>query len=105
MVDFRVERSWSHDGYNIWIYEQRSDGVYVCQPVELNFIKLEEAQALPPASLKLNGAFSRAALPALQSALAGMQWFNKEDIDVASRVQKAMQAHIDSLKSVLDKTL
>ncbi len=105
MIDFRVERGWSFDGHQMWIIEHRQGKTYVAKPFEIEFVEMGEGAILPEPSFKIHGSFARELLPSIKKALAGYTAYDdKEDYETAKRVEKAMQAHIDSLKLVVDRT-
>lgn len=106
MIEFRIERGWSFDGYQMWVMEYRNGKAYVAKPFELEFVELEDGIKLPEPTLKINGILARELLPSVRKALAGYDRYDsKEDYEAARRVEKAMQDHIDSLNLVVNRAV
>ena len=106
MIDFRIERGWSFDGHQMWIIEYRNGKTYIAKPFEIEFVELPERCGLPEPTLKIQGPLARELLLQIRKAVAGYhQLDDKEDYENSKRVEKAMQAHIDSLKLVVDRTI
>jgi hypothetical protein len=105
MIDFRIERGWSFDGYQAWIIEHRNGQSYIARPIELEFVPIPDGSALPEPTLKLGGPFAKEFLAQAKKALAGFNSWDKKEYEVSARIEKAMQAHIDSLKLVVDRAL
>lgn len=106
MIQFRAERGWSFDGYQAWILDYRNGQTYIAKPVKLEFEPHPEGHILPEPTLQIRADIARELIPQLKKSLAGFTWFDdKEDYEVAKRVEKAMQAHIDSLKLVVDRVV
>lgn len=106
MIDFRVERGWSFDGFQVWLIEHRNGKSFIAKPINLEFVEISEGGHLPEPTLKLSGIFAREFIPQAKKALAGLTSFDdKEEYEVSRRVEKAMQAHIDSLKLVVDRSI
>lgn len=106
MIRFRAEKSFSRYGYDLWVMDDRRDGFYIAKPIKLEFEKHDEATLLPEPTWSVDEFMAKDLIPELRKTLAGFNWMNdKEDYDQLSRVQKLMQAHIDSLKSVVDKVV
>lgn len=103
MIDFRVERGWAFDGYQAWIIEHRNNRSYIAKPVEFEFVELPEGALYPDPTLKLSGPLAREFMSAAKKALAGFTVWDKEDYEASARIEKAMQAHIDSLKMVVER--
>lgn len=103
MIQFRVERGWSFDGYQAWILEYRNGKSYVVKPMEMIFKELPDGNLLPEPSIKISGPLAMTIIPELKKALAGFDWLNKDEYDQSKRVEKAMQEHINSLKVVVDR--
>lgn len=108
MIDFRIERGWSFDGYQMWILDYRGNQGFICKPFQLEFVPIEEGRLLPKPSFEISGSLALDLLPQIKKRLAGFHspaWSNKEEYDASSKIEKAMQAHIDSLKLVVDRTV
>lgn len=106
MISFRVQRGWSYDGYQAWVIEYKNGKTYIAEPIELKFVEHPEAIRFPEPTLRIGGVFADEFLKEAKKALAGFTPFDdKEEYENAKRVEKAMQAHIDSLKLVIDRTL
>lgn len=107
MIDFRIERSWSrHDGYDIWVLKRSENGrSHLLKPTVLEFQEMPEAFRLPEPSLQVQGELGRELITAARTAFAEMQWYDKKDMSHHAKVESAMQAHIDSLKMVVDRTV
>jgi hypothetical protein len=105
MIDFRIERDWSYNGYQAWVIEHRNGRSYIAEPVELKFKELSERHLLPEPTLRVEGIFAKEFIPQLKKALAGFNTWEKDEYEVSARIEKAMQAHIDSLKLVVDRAL
>ncbi len=105
MIQFRAERGWSFDGYQAWVIEYRNDRSYVAKPMELIFEELPEMHSMPEPTIKIQGPLVMELIPQLRKALAGFDHWSKEDYDQAKRVETAMQAHIDSLRMVVQRTI
>lgn len=106
MIKLRVDRDWTRrDGFNVWLMEYRSERTHVAQPFALEFKELPEYSLLPEPSLRLAGDFGRELVDEARKALAGLELFSKEELAVHAKVEKAMQAHIDSLRLVVERTV
>lgn len=107
MIDFRVERGWSFDGYQGWILDHRNGKTYICKPVVLEFVEIEETSKLPSPTFTMDGIFAREFIPAVKKALSGLHTFfdKPEEYEHSKRIEKFMQAHIDTLKEVVSKVL
>ncbi len=105
MIDFRIERAWERDGYNIWVIERRQTASYIAKPIVFEFEKMEECQLLPSPSLKMDGILGREMVLAARKAFSGIHMISKEDLETHAKVEKAMQDHINSLKLVVDRTI
>lgn len=105
MIDFRIERGWSFDGYQAWIIERRNNHSFIAAPIELNFIPIEEGCQLPEPTLKLHGPLAKELIREAKKALSGFNTWEKENFEVSSRIEKAMQEHIDSLRLVVNNFL
>lgn len=106
MIDFRIERGWSFNGYQSWILEHRNGKTYIAKPFDIEFVEIEEGCVLPEPSFKCHAIFAKEFFPALKKALAGYTSLDdKEDYEASKRIEKAMQAHIDSLKLVVDRVV
>ncbi len=102
MIDFRIERGWSFEGHQMWILDHRNGKTYIAKPIELIFTELDEGVRLPEPTLRIAGPLATEFLSQVRKALAGYQSFDDADeYKVAKRVEKAMQDHINSLKTVL----
>lgn len=94
------------DGYQMWIMEYRNGRGYMVEPIELKFKEVPEGYLAPEPTLRIDGDMARDLIPELKKAVAGLNWFeDKEDYEASKRIENAMQAHIDSLKLVVDRTL
>lgn len=107
MVLFRIDKSFASDSYNIWIIEHDVNGkAKVAKPISIEFEEVIEGQLLPEPTLSINGQRAKEWIPELKKSLAGYTMFDdKEEYETAKRVEKAMQAHIDSLKLVVDRVV
>ncbi len=107
MIDLRVDNSWSRLGFNVWIIDRRPDNAcYIAKPTVLDFAPIEDGHILPEPTFFLNAHLAKEVIPALRRTLAGITWFeDKEDYEASKRIEKAMQAHIDSLKLVVDRVV
>lgn len=106
MIDFRIERGWSFDGYQGWVLDYRGDKGFIAKPIEFEWVELNPTATLPEPTFRMNGPLAREFLDATRKALAGFTHFDsKEDYEASRRIEKAMQAHIDSLKLVVDRAL
>lgn len=104
MIDFRIERGLSFDGYQAWIIDYRHDGqTLIAKPLELEFVKHDKWNMLPEPSLRITGPLGREFLLAARKSLAEFNTWDKESYEVSARIEKAMQAHIDSLKLVVER--
>lgn len=104
-MEFRIERGWSFDGYQAWLLDYRNGRSYIAKPIDLTFEELPEGLMLPEPTLKMNGPFAEEFLLEARKAIAGFNTWDKENYEVSARIEKAMQAHIDSLKLVVERAL
>lgn len=104
-TEFRIQRSWNNGGYDLWIMEHRNDASYIWKPLRVEIEKLDEAQSLPEPTLKIPANLASDLFNSVQKAMSQLYWAKKEDYDVNAMIQKAMQAHIDSLKMVVERTV
>lgn len=105
MIDLRIERGWSFDGYQLWIIERRNGKSFIAKPIDLEFIEIQDGSFLPEPTLKIDGILGKELLIEAKKALAGFNYLDKESYDVSSKIEKKMQDHIDSLKMVIENTL
>lgn len=106
MIRIRAERGWSFDGFQMWFIRDQNNRTYIAKPFKLEFVEIDATQLLPEPSFRCTGQIACEMVPALRKALAGMSWFeDKEDYEASKRIEKAMQAHIDSLKLVVDRVI
>jgi len=102
----KVERDWGNRSVNIWLGDYRGRQTFVAKPIQLVFEPHQEDAILPEPTLRLDEDLARVLLPELKKSLAGFTLFDdKEEYETAKRVEKAMQAHIDSLKLVVERTI
>lgn len=107
MFDVRLEKNVLTGGVSIWIFVRGKNGNHFCmEPVQLKLVPMPENYRLPDPTIQFDFAEAEEIIPALKRELAGFSSFDdKEEYYSAKRVEKAMQAHIDSLKLVVEKTL
>lgn len=104
MIEFRIERGWSFKGYQAWIIDRRNDASYIAKPIQLEFVKMEgSAFLLPEPTLTMEWPMSEEFVREAKKALSGFNTWDKENYEVSARIEKAMQAHIDSLKLVVER--
>lgn len=102
---FRIERSFSKMGYNIWLLDYKNNQGFIAKPINLEFEQIDDGAILPEPTLFIDEFLARDLIPEVQKGLAGLNYLKKEDYDINCRVEKQMQSHIDSLKIVLDRVL
>lgn len=108
MIEIRVERDWSRrDGLKIWVMKWHEGGkTSVMKPTDLEFVEMEsDTFLLPQPSIQMGGVMGRELFDAAKVAFADADWINKSELNHHAKVEKAMQAHIDSLKLVVDRTV
>lgn len=103
--DFRIERSWSRDGYNVWILSYENNQIHIAKPIEIEFQPHTDGHVFPEPTLKIDGVSGRMLLDATKRALSNVSWFSKEELETHAKVEKAMKDHIDSLKLVIDRVI
>jgi len=102
MINFRVERGWSFDGYNIWWIEHRNGKAYIAKPISIEFTEVEECHPLPEPTLKIKAIDAQELIPKVKNALMGFSFLDKKELESTEKTIKAMQDHIDSLKQIVD---
>lgn len=106
MVRFRVEHAWHQGAVYLWIIETRGGKNFIGKPIDIEFTEIDECANLPEPTFKLTSAQAKEWIPEIKKSLAGYTLFDdKEDYETAKRVEKAMQAHIDSLKLVVERAV
>ena len=106
MIRVRLERGYSFNGLQMWIMEDRGDRCFMAQPTEIVFKEVSPSALLPQATFSIRNDLAHDLIPELKKALAGYTFFDdKEDLEASKRLEKAMQAHIDSLKMIVDRTV
>jgi len=105
VIDFRIERAWSRDGYNIWVIDHSERGSFIWEPITISLREINDTERLPDPTLHIDGVKGRELIDAARKAFAGVEWFNREELNATARIEKAMQAHIDSLKLVVDRVV
>lgn len=105
MFEFRIERSWSHIGYSIWLLDRRHDATYIADPIQLSMRKLNETEMMPAPTLILKESDAKEILESARKEFAAQRWIDKNEWDAHARIEKAMQGHIDSLKLVVDRVI
>jgi hypothetical protein len=106
MIEFRVERGWAFDGYQGWVIDRRANGkAYILKPIAFEFVEIEEGERLPEPSFRIDGIFAQELLPSVKNGLNSLTWLEKEDPSVNKKLEIAMQDHINSLRSVVERLM
>lgn len=105
MITFRIERSYTSNGYNVWVVDHRKDRSYIWKPIKIENEVIEDGQRLPEPTFIIPEFEAQELIPALRKALLGLSWYDKEEYDTNKLVQKALEDHIASLRNVVEKIL
>lgn len=104
MIRIRVRDQWDRAGHGIWIIDDRPDGFYIAQPVQLTFEKAgdkEGAFRLPDPTLELSYEQSQAVLQGIADELARLGI--RSNSDKTAGTLEAQTKHLDREKEQVDR--
>lgn len=105
MIDFRIQRSWSRNGTDIWLIDRQNNRSFIAEPIELKFREMKTHEMLPEPTIFIDEMQGKEIFEAARKSFASAEWIDKDEWSAHNKIQKAMQAHIDSLKLVVDRTV
>ncbi len=102
MIKFRIDRSISRNGYNLWIINYNGDESFIADPIELKFTKCLDGWEFPAPTLQVGEQIGTEFLRAIAEGMAdsGLPIAKFPDSTL-----KAKDENLKDLRNIIEKIL